>query len=79
VKSALLLSCAIAAGMAQEPFPGIKLNLDELKAKYQHTSFGKRLKPKQWPNGARVAVALSFDIDNATAILARAELRVLNR
>jgi peptidoglycan/xylan/chitin deacetylase (PgdA/CDA1 family) len=33
-----------------------------------HVSAGKRLKPA-WPNGARVAVGLSFDVDNATATL----------
>lgn len=52
-------------------FPGIDLSLDQLKAKYQHYYVGKRLKPKKWPNGARVAVALSFDIDNSTPQLAR--------
>lgn len=27
---------------------------------------GRSLQPKRWPNGARVAVALSFDVDNET-------------
>jgi len=27
---------------------------------------GRSLRPKAWPNGARVAVALSFDVDNET-------------
>jgi len=52
-------------------FPGIGLSLDELKLRYQHTYVARRLKPKKWPNGARVAVALSFDIDNASGTLAR--------
>src|SRR5262245_33911520 len=26
--------------------------------------FGRKLTPKAWPNGARVAVCLSFDVDN---------------
>jgi peptidoglycan/xylan/chitin deacetylase (PgdA/CDA1 family) len=30
---------------------------------------GRRLLPKQWPGGARVAVALSFDFDNETPAL----------
>lgn len=51
--------------------PGINLSLDELRAKYNHYYVGRRLKPKKWPNGARVAVALSFDIDNSTIQLAR--------
>jgi peptidoglycan/xylan/chitin deacetylase (PgdA/CDA1 family) len=30
---------------------------------------GRSLQPKQWPNGARVAVLLSFDVDNETVSL----------
>ena len=39
-----------------------------------HVSAGKRLKPATWPDGARVAVGLSFDVDNATADLATGNL-----
>lgn len=72
----LLTGCTSATTTAQtrpaaNPFPGVGLSLDELKAKYQHMYVAKRLKPKKWPNGARVAVALSFDIDNASGTLAR--------
>ena len=51
--------------------PGLQLSIDELKAQYTHFGVGRRLKPKQWPHGARVAVALSFDVDNATVPLSR--------
>jgi peptidoglycan/xylan/chitin deacetylase (PgdA/CDA1 family) len=75
---ALVLSaCNTAPTAAQtapakpSAFPGIGLSLDQLKSQYQHTYMAKRLKPKKWPNGARVAVALSFDIDNASGTLAR--------
>jgi peptidoglycan/xylan/chitin deacetylase (PgdA/CDA1 family) len=34
---------------------------------------GRSLQPKQWPNGARVAVLLSFDADNETVSLRFAE------
>jgi peptidoglycan/xylan/chitin deacetylase (PgdA/CDA1 family) len=34
---------------------------------------GRSLQPKQWPNGARVAVLLSFDVDNETVSLRFAE------
>jgi peptidoglycan/xylan/chitin deacetylase (PgdA/CDA1 family) len=54
--------------------PGLHLKLEELRAQYQHYGVGKRLRPKTWPNGARVAVALSFDIDNATVPLSRGQL-----
>ncbi|HEX6214335.1 MAG TPA: hypothetical protein VFZ38_05925, partial [Vicinamibacterales bacterium] len=46
------------------PLPGTKLSVDELKAQMFHVSAGKRLKGA-WPNGAKVAVGLSFDVDNA--------------
>jgi peptidoglycan-N-acetylglucosamine deacetylase len=56
------------------PHPGTTLSLDELRAQMFHVSAGRRLKPKSWPGGARVAVALSFDVDNASATLARGNL-----
>src|SRR5438128_10316971 len=34
----------------------------------------RRLHPKAWPNVARVAVGLSFDVDNASANLATGDL-----
>src|SRR5687767_8862776 len=55
------------------PLPGTKLSVDELKAQMFHVSAGKRLKGA-WPNGARVAVGLSFDVDNATATLSTGNL-----
>ena len=39
-----------------------------------HVSAGRRLKPKSWPGGNQVAVALSFDVDNASATLSRGNL-----
>jgi peptidoglycan/xylan/chitin deacetylase (PgdA/CDA1 family) len=69
---------SVAAGLGQSPppaaMPGLQLSLGELKAQYEHLGVGKRLKPKSWPNGARVAVALSFDVDNATVPLSRGQL-----
>ncbi len=73
-----LMGCASGTTRAQTrpaaegAWPGISLGLDQLKAQYQHYYVGRRLKPKKWPNGARMAVALSFDIDNSTPTLARA-------
>jgi peptidoglycan/xylan/chitin deacetylase (PgdA/CDA1 family) len=54
--------------------PGLKISVDALRAQYRHVGVGRRLKPKAWPNGARVAVALSFDVDNATVPLMRGDL-----
>jgi len=67
---------ASVEGQAPPPvqMPGLKLSLEKLRAQYTHYGVGKRLKPPQWPNGAKVAVALSFDVDNATVPLSRGQL-----
>jgi peptidoglycan/xylan/chitin deacetylase (PgdA/CDA1 family) len=56
-----------------DPLPGTKLSLDALKGQMFHVSAGRRMKAP-WPNGARVAVGLSFDVDNATATLSTGTL-----
>lgn len=74
--AAALLTIALLQAQSPPPvaMPGLKLPLDQLRKQYQHYGVGQRLKPKQWPNGARVAVALSFDADNATVPLSRGNL-----
>jgi peptidoglycan/xylan/chitin deacetylase (PgdA/CDA1 family) len=59
---------------APSPLPGTKLSIDELRQQMFHVSAGRRLKPTSWPGGARVAVSLSFDVDNATATLSTGTL-----
>ncbi len=61
-------------GGAGQGQPGTRLSLDELKRQMFHVSAGRRLKPAAWPNGAKVAVALSFDVDNATTSLRSGDL-----
>ena len=56
-----------------DPLPGTKLSVDQLNSQMFHVSAGKRLNGA-WPNGARVAVGLSFDVDNATATLSTGNL-----
>src|SRR5262245_61071392 len=70
----LIAGITAAQTPAPTSMPGLNLGLDELKAQYGAVGAGKRLKPKKWPNGARVAVALSFDVDNATVPLSRGDL-----
>lgn len=53
------------------PQPGTTLSLDTLRGQMFHVSAGRRLKPRSWPGNGRIAVALSFDVDNASATLAR--------
>jgi peptidoglycan/xylan/chitin deacetylase (PgdA/CDA1 family) len=72
---ALTLAVGSAGLLAQSrPQPGVRLPLSEIDAQMFHVSAGKRLKPTAWPNGARVAVGLSFDVDNASASLATGDL-----
>lgn len=81
MKRLLVVASGVAAlssvglfAQATRPQPGIRLPLDQLKKEMFHVSAGRRLHPKAWPNGARVAVGLSFDVDNATAELATGNL-----
>ena len=61
-----------APPMSQQP--GTRLSLDALKGQMFRLAAGRRLKPGSWPGGARVAVALSFDVDNATTSLRSGDL-----
>jgi peptidoglycan-N-acetylglucosamine deacetylase len=63
-----------AAGARPDPLPGVKLSLDQLREQMFHVGAGRRLKPPAWPGGAKVAVGLSFDVDNATATLSTGNL-----
>jgi peptidoglycan/xylan/chitin deacetylase (PgdA/CDA1 family) len=44
--------------------PGINWTVEQLKQAVATARPGKVLLPKKWPNNARVAVVVSFDIDN---------------
>ncbi len=46
--------------------PGWEWKDDSVFAVVNAVRAGKSLKPKAWPNGARVAVLFSFDVDNET-------------
>ena len=54
---------------APDPLPGTRLSVDQLRTQMFHISAGQRLKGR-WPHNARVAVGISFDVDNATTVLA---------
>ena len=74
VCAALNFGSPVFAQSEAPPLPGISLSLNEIRAQMFHVSAGRRLKPKSWPDGNRVAVALSFDVDNASATLSRGNL-----
>jgi peptidoglycan-N-acetylglucosamine deacetylase len=63
-----------AQAQSGNPLPGTKLAIEDLRKQMFHVSAGKRLKPTAWPGGARIAVSLSFDVDNATATLSTGTL-----
>src|SRR5689334_8060566 len=85
--TAVITAAAILIGCSQAPAPsvaatpstsakqpGTNLSVDQLKAQMFHLSAGRRLKPPSWPNNAKVAVSLSFDVDNATTQLRSGDL-----
>ena len=43
---------------------GFDATEEQIKEAVAKVRAGRKLTPKQWPNGARVAVCLSFDVDN---------------
>ena len=75
LRAAAGMGLAGAALAQQAPFsqPGTKFSEDQLRQAVAPSRVGKKLTPKAWPNGARVAVCLSFDVDNESYLLARGE------
>jgi peptidoglycan/xylan/chitin deacetylase (PgdA/CDA1 family) len=72
---------APAAAERPNPLPGVTKTMEQLESEMFHVSAGRRLKPPSWPGGNRVAVALSFDVDNASMALSQGNLdyEVLSR
>ena len=74
----LLLLLAVSLGLdtqataqTQIDQPGVYLSLDEIREIAGRVRAGRSLQPTTWPNGARVAVLISFDVDNDTITLGR--------
>jgi len=44
--------------------PGTHWTEDQLRQAVAPARAGRKLTPRSWPNNARVAVCLSFDVDN---------------
>jgi peptidoglycan-N-acetylglucosamine deacetylase len=79
-RTAVLLgtACIAAIGIgplnalsAQSHAPGVQpiepsATPEQMRAAVDTVRAGHRLLPKSWPNGARVAVCISFDVDNET-------------
>src|ERR1700722_9218181 len=62
---------------AQQPVPpaqpGTRWTEEQLRRAVAPARVGQKLTPKSWPGNARVAVCLSFDVDNESYLLARGE------
>ncbi len=68
--SLCILSFFVAAAVqAQQAPPVWKWDYPRIAATVNKIRAGRDLTPKPWPNGARVAVALSFDMDAETGFL----------
>lgn len=81
---AALATAGIAVGAAQQPpqtpadtQPGRKWSEAQLKQFVSGVRAGRRLTPKSWPNGTRVAVALTFTLNNSANMLARGDSAVV--
>jgi hypothetical protein len=71
---AVLLTCGLYAQQPGVPAqPGTKWTEDQLRQAVAPARVGRKLTPKSWPGNARVAVCLSFDVDNESYLLARGE------
>ena len=64
--TAILAGCSLAAQPQQ---PGTRWTDDQLKEAVSLARTGRKLTPKSWPNGAKVAVCLSFDDDTEAPLL----------
>jgi len=62
----LTLSCTKTQEQEEKPWDW---SLDDVKATVGKVRAGQDLTPESWPNGAKVAVALSFDFDAETNAL----------
>jgi peptidoglycan/xylan/chitin deacetylase (PgdA/CDA1 family) len=74
--AALVAAMPMAAGSQQRnpnAQPGTKWTEQQLRDAVAPVRVGRKLAPRSWPGNARVAVCLSFDVDNESYLLARGE------
>jgi peptidoglycan-N-acetylglucosamine deacetylase len=82
--TAVSTAMLIAVGTAQQPSqpgqpnpqPGVSWSDEQLLQAVRPLRAGRKLTPARWPNGARVAVVLTFSVNNASNNLARGETTV---
>jgi peptidoglycan-N-acetylglucosamine deacetylase len=64
-----LAALPAAQGQQANPQPGTKWTESQLREVIDVARVGRKLTPASWPNGARVAVCLSFDVDTEAPLL----------
>jgi len=69
-----VLAAGLAAAQAKEEIPPWSWSVEKIKSGVNLVRAGKDLTPRPWPNGARLAVALSFDFDAETSALRDGQL-----
>ena len=70
VLAGCLLALQATDTRAQQP-PSTQWTPEQIAEAVETVRAGRKLTPREWPNGARVAVCLSFDVDNETLSLNR--------
>jgi len=76
--AAFIFVAGVTAQQArQDNQPGRRWTEAQLRDAAGHVRSGRSLTPKTWPNGARVAVALTFNINNSANQLARGDTAVV--
>jgi peptidoglycan/xylan/chitin deacetylase (PgdA/CDA1 family) len=63
------LAWGVSAVAQQQTQPGTRWTDDQLREAVQTSRAGRKLTPKSWPGGARVAVCVSFDDDTEAPLL----------
>jgi peptidoglycan/xylan/chitin deacetylase (PgdA/CDA1 family) len=63
-----------AVAQGAEGQPGTKWSVDQIKKSVAGSRAERKLLPKSWPNGAKVAVCITYDIDNESPLIDRNRL-----
>lgn len=75
--SALCIAGAAAQQPPRDDQPGRRWSEAELRQASNHVRAGRKLTPRSWPNGARVAVALTFTLNNTANNIALGDSAVV--
>ena len=69
---------AAAGAQETETKPAWDMSYEEIEAEVTKVRAGRTLHPASWPNGARVAVLLAFDVDNETDNMASGDMSIFS-